>query len=74
MLSTRDVLNLLRDANPGVEITEDRVRHVIRRGEIDAPSSFAGRLVWAKEDVEALAAALRLACPADSWQTDGGRS
>jgi hypothetical protein len=63
MFSTREILNLLRDANPGVAITEDRVRHAIRRGEVPTPPSFAGRLLWSYADLALLAAALGLSAP-----------
>ena len=64
MYSTRTVLRSLRDANPGVDLTEDRVRHLLRRGDIPTPSTFAGRLVWADDDVRRLAEALGVSCPA----------
>lgn len=34
MLSMRQVIHLLRDANPGEKVTEDRVRHALRRGAV----------------------------------------
>ncbi len=72
MYSTRTVLRLLRDANPGVDLTEDRVRHMLRRGEIPPPSTFAGRLVWAESDVRCLAEALGVVVPADLTAAIGG--
>lgn len=74
MLSTRAVLALLRDANPGVPLTEDRVRHALRRGEFPTPATFSGRLAWAPEDVRRLAAALGVAAPpADAPSEEGVR-
>lgn len=72
MLSTRSVLRLLRDANPGVELTEDRIRHLLRREVIPAPSSFSGRLAWTDVDVQRLAAALGITAPARSPAVVGG--
>lgn len=63
MLSTREVIRALSEANPGSRVTEDAVRVAIRRGKINSPSTFAGRLIWSRSDVKALAAALGLAVP-----------
>jgi len=63
MRSTKVVVDLLRGANPGATVNEDRVRHAIRRGLV-APESFAGRLAWSEDDVARLAAALELVPPA----------
>lgn len=63
MYSTREVLILLREANPGELITEDRIRRAFRRGDASAPSTFAGRFAWTENDVVALARALSLAMP-----------
>jgi hypothetical protein len=63
MFTTRDVRSFLKRSNPGIAVTEDRIRHALRRGNV-APGSFAGRLAWSRADVVALAAALNLAPPA----------
>ena len=63
MLSTKVVIELLRRANRGIRVTEDAVRSAIRRGKVEAPSTFAGRLVWSARDVAALATALGLRVP-----------
>ncbi len=63
MQSTREVIALLSDANPCVQVTEDRIRHALRRGDIQPPSTFAGRLAWTPEDILALAKALGLKAP-----------
>ena len=60
MRSTREVIVFLSDANPGVNVTEDRIRHALRRGDIPPPSTFAGRLAWTSEDILARAKALGL--------------
>ena len=62
MRSTKAVLDALRAANPDIVISEDRIRHAIRRGDV-TPCSFAGRLAWTAADVAALAAALGLVLP-----------
>lgn len=64
MFSTADSIRLLRAANPGKRVTEDKVRHVLRRGCGPTPKSFSGRLVWSREDVGTLALALGLLAPA----------
>jgi hypothetical protein len=65
MLSTRDVIRALKEANPAADVSEDSVRVAIRRGKIRTPSTFAGRLAWSRADVAALALALCLTCPPD---------
>lgn len=60
MFSTRKVRIVLRESNPDKEVTEDQIRHVLRRGAITPPQTFAGRLAWTTEDVAALAEQLRL--------------
>lgn len=72
MYPTRTVIRLLRDANPGVELTEDRIRHLLRREEIPTPSTFSGRLAWTDVDVQRLADALGIAAPARSPAAVGG--
>lgn len=62
MLSTQEVVDALRRVNPGGVITEDRIRHAIRR-RLVTPRSFAGRLAWSTADVAALAVALDLVPP-----------
>jgi len=68
MHSTREVIGLLREANPDVLITEERIRRALRTGKIPGPSSFAGRLAWTDADVEELAASLGLRSP---FSTEG---
>ncbi len=62
MYSTQRVLRGLQAKNPDAAVTEDKIRHAIRRG-IVGPKAFACRLVWTKEDVEKLAKALDLVPP-----------
>ena len=63
MLTTRAVVAALLSANPGAPVTEDRVRHALRRGAVAPPSQFAGRYQWTPESVRALAKALGLSTP-----------
>ena len=63
MYSTRDVLDALRRANPASPITEDRIRHALRRGDLTWPSTCGGRLIWSWSDIESLADALGLRRP-----------
>lgn len=65
MHTTSDALCLLRSSNPLVRdsITEDRLRHALRRGLLERPPIFAGRLVWSEEHVRALAFALGVTPP-----------
>jgi hypothetical protein len=64
MLSTKEVIRALQDANPRRAVSEDTVRVAIRRGKVKSPSTFAGRLAWTSADVAALAKALGLRAPA----------
>ena len=70
MFSTRQVLALLREANPGRNLTEDGIRNAIRRGRIREPDRFAGRLIWSRHDIEELAAVLRLKTPSPNLQPE----
>lgn len=63
MISTRQLLTFLRDANPERRITEDLIRVALRRGRIPAPSTFAGRLLWTHAEARAAAKALGLNAP-----------
>ena len=61
--STMEVLLALRRANPTVELTENLIRGVIRRGLLDRPSTLGGAYVWSDSEVEALAKSLGLNDP-----------
>ncbi len=61
--TTLDVIDRLRAANPGATITEDRIRHAIRRGDVDPPQLFTNRYAWTDDDVRFLARALGLRTP-----------
>jgi len=63
MFNTQEVVRLLQAANPGDQVSEDRVRHAIRRGLV-GPKVFASRLAWSAHDVLKLAQALNLIPPA----------
>jgi hypothetical protein len=66
MFTTRSVLALLRSANPTVALTEDRVRHAVRRQLLEPPDTFGGRWAWRWRDVLALASALELNVPTEA--------
>lgn len=66
MFSTREVLACLRAANPSETITEDRIRNVLRRGDVSAPPFFAGRYVWSRHLILNLAEKLGLHAPSYS--------
>jgi len=63
LFSTRQVLEALRSANPGVSITEDRIRQTIRRGDIPRPGQLAHNYVWTAANIAALSAELGLESP-----------
>lgn len=63
MLTTQQVIDAIRTSNPRFEISEDRIRHAIRRGDVPRPSVFAGRFIWMPRDVASLARALGLNAP-----------
>jgi hypothetical protein len=62
MYSTQIVLRQLQAANPDAAVTEDKIRHAIRRGLV-GPKAFACRLAWTSEDVKKLVSALDLVPP-----------
>jgi hypothetical protein len=64
MFTTREVIELVRKANPEVHITEDRVRHAIRRTAVKAPARFGGRYAWSRQDIRRLTRCLGLTMPA----------
>ncbi len=63
MYSTRQVVELLRRANPRAGLSESRVRNVLRRQSIPSIRIIAGRLVWARADVNQLARLLDVEPP-----------
>ena len=63
MHSTREVLALLIQANPGATVCEERLRRLLRTGAIPAPSTVAGRFLWDDSQVESAARALGLRAP-----------
>ena len=63
MYSTREIIKAFKEVNPEKTITEDLIRHVIRRGSMQAPALFAGRYVWTNAVVEELARHLGLKSP-----------
>jgi hypothetical protein len=63
LISTKELIRALQDANPEAHVSEDAVRVAIRRGKVKPPCTFAGRLAWDRADVVAIARALDLCCP-----------
>lgn len=74
MITTRQLLALLRQANPHERITEHRLRSALRWGDVPQPTSFAGRYAWTLEQVRALAAHLELNLPDTSAEDPHGPS
>ncbi|MCB9833795.1 MAG: hypothetical protein H6807_15140 [Planctomycetes bacterium] len=66
MYSTPDVILALRAANPGHDVTEDRLRGLIRRRQLSPPSTFAGRYAWTVAEIRLAAELLGLAVPTDA--------
>ena len=60
MRSTRELILLLRAANPAADVTEDHIRSAIRRELVEPPSTFAGRYAWSWDEAKAVAEALGL--------------
>ena len=63
MLSTRELLEILREANPGADLTENDIRSALRWGKVPAPALFAGRLAWSIEEARRLAQCLKVSLP-----------
>ena len=63
MITTRELIEVLRRANPGAVVDEQRVRAALRWGGVPAPRLFAGRMAWSEEEVRALADYLGLELP-----------
>lgn len=65
-LNTPQLLAALRSANPAENVTEDRLRHAIRRGVLRRPQTIGRQFVWGPDDVQAVAEVLNLDLPADA--------
>lgn len=63
--TTREVVQILRERHPAAGITEDRIRHAIRRGDV-TPETWGGRLAWSVSDVDRLEAALVSSAPSEA--------
>lgn len=66
MLSTQQVLEALRQANPKIRITMNQIRWRLRdmpRGSYRIEKGYGGRLTWKAPDIKALAEALGLRAP-----------
>jgi hypothetical protein len=50
----RAAIDLFGQRNFALAITEDRIRHVLRRGDIPRPRVFSGRLLWTADDIQQL--------------------
>ena len=60
LLSTAQLVDELRRGYPDAHITENVIRGVLRRNEIDPPGTLAGRYVWGAPEIAALVTALGL--------------
>lgn len=58
MFGTRQLLELAGIKTGGRLVTEDRLRHALRRGLVRRPAQIGGRFVWSPEDVEVVASVL----------------
>jgi len=65
MITTRELIQTLRQANPRAVVDEQRVRAALRWGGVPAPRLFAGRMAWSEADARALAEYLGLELPAE---------
>jgi hypothetical protein len=74
MQSTREILAQLRRAHPETNVTEARLRHVLRRPSSPQSRLVAGRLIWTRRDVERLASALGLQSSSTGHCAGSGRS
>ena len=71
MMTTRNLIEALRKANPDDPVDEQRVRAALRWGGVPAPSLFAGRLAWTASEARALAEHLGLRLPCDVGSENG---
>ena len=71
MLTTRELILLLRAANPTADVTEDLIRSAIRRELVGPPSTFAGRYAWSWDEAKSVAEALELVLPEESSEVLG---
>jgi hypothetical protein len=62
--ATGALVRELQDLNPTANVTEPRVRHVLRCGYCPAPPVVGGRYLWTAEHVRRLAEALGVHPPA----------
>lgn len=74
MITTCQLIAMLRQANPDERITEHKLRSALRWGGVPHPSSFAGRYAWTLEQARALAAHLELNLPDTSAEDPHGPS
>ena len=63
MLSTPQLLDLLREANPRRSVTEDMIRRALRSNPHLRPSRFGHCFAWTPDQVRSLAEHLALDVP-----------
>jgi hypothetical protein len=63
MFTTREAIEILRQANPDSDVSEELVRRAIRQGAVTRPPMFAGRLVWSIDHIQLLVHHLGLQVP-----------
>ena len=61
--STTDVLRLLQRENPNAQLTEGKIRFVIRKGILRPSLTLGGAYVWNDAEINALAKALGVPSP-----------
>jgi len=72
MITTRALIESLRQANPGAPVDEQRIRAALRWGGVPAPRLFAGRMAWSEDEARALAAHLGLQLPDEALRKAKG--
>lgn len=65
MHTTPLVLRILRACNAEARVSEDQVRHLLRREPSLRPKVLSGRFLWFADDIRRLAEALGLKTPKD---------
>lgn len=65
MITTRELLTVLREANPEAHVNEHTIRSALRWGGVPTPAFFAGRFAWTAHQALALARHLGLKLPSE---------
>lgn len=63
MISTRQLLTAIQEANPEAPLSEERLRRAIRNGSIAPPARVGDRFIWSVDEARAVAEAFHLALP-----------